>query len=91
MMGPTNLQWIGKLRITFPRYRFRHESDYFLEAFRMPVPFLEWLPAPSLVWYQRLEVMLMVAAVLFAVGLFTRATTFAIVNVLPEPVTPSSV
>ena len=74
MMGPTNLQRIGQFSMTFPRYRFKHASDYFMDGFHMPVPGMDWLPVPSLEWYQRLEVMLMFAAVMFAVGFFTRAS-----------------
>jgi predicted DCC family thiol-disulfide oxidoreductase YuxK len=81
MMGLTNLQRIGELKMIFPRYRFSHEGSFFFDGFYMPLPGLEWLPVPSLVWYQRLEVLLMIAAVFFAVGLFTRASSIFIAAV----------
>ena len=69
MTGFHNLQRIGKLRARFPNHTFREESDYFLGAFRLPVPGFEWLPVPELWQYQALETVLLIAGLFFVVGL----------------------
>ncbi|MEM7480685.1 MAG: HTTM domain-containing protein [Acidobacteriota bacterium] len=72
MTGFSNLQRIGRLRARFPRHQFTDEADYYLDAFRLPVPGFERLPVPELWQYQALEYLLLVAGVLFTVGLATR-------------------
>lgn len=72
MTGFSNLQHVGQLSARFPSHKFKDISTYYMEVFRLPVPGFSWLPVPELWQYQALEYILMIAAVFFIIGLFTR-------------------
>jgi predicted DCC family thiol-disulfide oxidoreductase YuxK len=64
----SSFRWTVRL----PRHAFSKTSSYYIDAFRLPVPGFEWLPAPSLQVYRGIEVALLILALCFIVGLFTR-------------------
>ena len=72
LIGLSNLQQPGRLRAWFPKHQFSDPSQYYLGAYRHAIAGLEWLPLPSFELFQFLEVVLVVCAVFFVVGLFTR-------------------
>jgi hypothetical protein len=61
---------IGDMRPALPRYEYDLEEIY--GAFTMPWPKFDWLPAPTLWWYERIDEVGLLLLVLFTVGLFTR-------------------
>lgn len=56
----------------FNIHYFNQESQYFLDHFRMPYSLFEWLPVPSFEIFNTIENIILILAVLFTVGLFTR-------------------
>lgn len=73
LAGLWGIYRINDLSIRIPRYRYSRESSYLLDEFRLPVPGFEWLPVPSFTSYWIVfDLGLLLLALLFTVGLFTR-------------------
>ncbi len=76
MVGVFSLSRAPHWRIRFPK----HRADSLLitgppDVFRDPMPGFEWLPSISPEAWGTFEVVVLIASVLFIVGLFTRAST----------------
>lgn len=72
LIGIQNIFSNKLIQVGFPKHTFTTESSYRIAAFRMPMPGFEWLPIPSLEWYQHIESLTLILAVLFTIGLGTR-------------------
>jgi hypothetical protein len=87
-MGVHGLYRLTHVRAGLPRHFA--PDEYPLDAFRLPWPGLEWLPAPGYEAYRALEIALVPLAALFTAGLFTRvagpllALTFAYLFALSQ-------
>jgi predicted DCC family thiol-disulfide oxidoreductase YuxK len=87
-IGVHGLYRLPHVRAGLPRHFA--PDEYPLDAFRLPWPGLEWLPAPGYEAYRALEIALVPLAALFTAGLFTRvagpllALTFAYLFALSQ-------
>ena len=78
MTGFGNLQYPFRWFMEFPVHKFYDEIDYYLHGFHLPVPGFEWLPVLDLWQYQILDYMLLIAGVLFTIGILTRPSAWVI-------------
>lgn len=62
----------GVVNIIIPKFTLYDTGLFHIEGFRNAVPGFEWLPVPSFTQYQNIEIIIIILAVLFTIGLFTR-------------------
>jgi len=71
--GGYGLYRINRIKMTFPHGKSFDVHGLLDEGvFRMPYPGFDWLPVPNALWYDRIELSLMILAVFVMLGLFTR-------------------